>query len=484
MLYSSKISNSIFSYVERNRLDIGPLELAIEVPEEFLRNPSSWLEAGRMESFLHSCVRIYGDIIEEVGRSSPDLRAWGVLDGVLRMMSNPQDLFLQPERILSYFISPQPLIRNLRKDGAAISFEAPFSRAQYPLTAQYLLAALESLPVYMGRPAASIKWVDRYIEVTWAETQPNLFGSEGPGKQYNPEFLQSLVVSLESSQKELEERNRELVEKNNELLMAQKELNSRYKREVHSEKLSNLSEVAAGLAHEVNNPLAYVMSNLLRLSDYLARSQQLVTILVGQERNTPQVREAMRRMDWEFITNEYPDVVREASEGLQRVRDIVKDLSFLAGPESGMTTEKVSADLNMIVENAIKLARQNLPGDARIVRELKLNKKVLVVPGRIEQAIVNLLNNAAHAIQAHGEIKISTRMKGTLAQLEIEDNGSGMDGETLQNIFTPYYTTKSPGRGTGLGLSIVHSIVEMHEGKIHVKSEKGKGSRFTIDLPL
>ena len=166
MLFSSKISNSFFAYIDRNRLNEEPLDTLIEVPEEFLRNPSSWLDAGRMENFLFQITKHYGGIVETVGLASPDLRAWGVLDGVLRMMSSPQDLFMQPERILSYFISPAPIIRNAKRDKDIISFEAPFSQKEYPLCAAYVLAALESLPAYMGRPAATGKWVDKNVEIT------------------------------------------------------------------------------------------------------------------------------------------------------------------------------------------------------------------------------------------------------------------------------------------------------------------------------
>lgn len=484
MLFSSKISNSFYTFLERNGLSKEPLETTIEVPEEFLRNPSSWLDAGRMENFLFLCVRHYGDIIEPVGHASPELRAWGVLDGVLRMMSSPQDLFMQPDRILSYFISPAPGVKNFKRDHDIFSFEMPFSKTQYPLTAQYLISALESLPIYMGRPLMSAKWEDKTITLNMSENQTNLFGNEGPGQHISPDFLQSLVHSLEQSQKELEEKNRELVEKNNELLLAQKELSSKFKFTVQSEKLSNLAEIAAGLSHEVNNPLAYSMSHLLRLSDYLARAQQLVTILVGQDRMNPQVKEAMRRMDWDYITNEYPQVVKEASGGLQRVRDIVKDLSYLAGPKAAKETQKVPTDLNQLVTQATKMVEPQLPRDSRISLNLRAEKPVPVFPGRMEQVLVNLMNNAAHAIEAGGEVKISTRVRGELAEIDIEDNGSGMDQDTLNSIFTPYFTTKQPGKGTGLGLSIVHSIVEMHDGKIKVQSEKGKGSKFTIDLPL
>lgn len=327
VLLSAKISNSFFQYLEQHYSAVlETIEADTEVPEEFLRNPSSWLEAGRMESFLHVVVRHAGDNVAEVGHASPSLRAWGVLDGVLRMMSNPQDLYMQPERILSYFVSPAPQIRNLRRDRDLISFEMPFSRIQFPLVSQFLVAALESLPIYMGRPQAQIRWVDRYVEVQWSENQVELFGADGAGQQYSPEFLQSLVSTLEKSQRELEEKNRELVHKNNQLVMVQKEL----KHKADKVTAADVDQLALQLASQVNNPLAFVSSHLLRLNDYLARAQQLVTILVGQDRMTPQVREAMKRMDWAYILAEYPKIVADANQEISHVRDIVKNLSAMA----------------------------------------------------------------------------------------------------------------------------------------------------------
>lgn len=320
VLLSAKISNSFFQYLEANSPQVlEVLATEVEFPEEFLRNPSSWLDAGTMESFLHLVVRYCGDIVPEVGHSSPSLRAWGVLDGVLRMMPDPQDLFMQPERILSYFVSPAPQIKNLRRDKDVISFEMPFSRNLHPISSQFLAAALESLPTYMGRPQAHIKWVDRYLEINCSQEQTELFNSEVVGQQYSPEFLQGLVTSLEASQKELEERNRELAQKNNQLVMAQRELKSK----VEDSSKDSQQEIAEKLISQVNHPLALASNHLLRLSDYLARAQQLVTLLVGQDRSNPQVKEAMKRMDWVFITQEYPRLVQEAIDEISKARQLV-----------------------------------------------------------------------------------------------------------------------------------------------------------------
>src|SRR5690606_20860210 len=112
---------------------------------------------------------------------------------------------------------------------------------------------------------------------------------------------------------------------------AQRKLEAQYRERVYSEKLSTLSELASSIAHEINNPLAYVMSNMMRINDYFIRAQQLITILIGQDRLTPSVQEAMRRMDWNIVQKDFPEIVKEVHEGLQKVRGIVKDLSFITG---------------------------------------------------------------------------------------------------------------------------------------------------------
>ncbi len=456
-----------------------------------MRDPSSWVEAHQMEEFLKSAQTLYGHLIpseeslslvEKIGQNSPKLRSWGVLDSVLKMMKTPEDIFSQPERLLSYFISPQPHLKLLEKKNGKVRFEIGIANYDYPYVAKYIEAALQSLPTFFGQDFCDVKWDGNVIDVTWSQTQNSLFADAEVGQVIRPELFHSLISDLEKKQKELELRNRELIEKNRLLELAQEKLEGQYREKIYSEKLSGLSELASSIAHEVNNPLTYVTSNLSRLSDYIVRAQQLVTIFVGQDRETPQVKEAMRRMDWAYIIHDFPQVVKEAHTGLQKVRDIVKDLSFLTGSQS-QAEVRVDTDINALVLQAVKMVSVSAPKSVQIETHLFMDRDVAVYPVRLEQALVNVLNNAVQSIEGAGMVRVVTRPKGTKVEIEITDTGGGMDPQKLKAIFKPFYTTKMPGRGTGLGLTISHSIIEMHSGRIQVSSQVGIGSTFVIELP-
>lgn len=466
---------------------------SFDIPEELLRDPSSWMEAREMENFLrvasnyYQAERAHENLPEQVGHACLNLHSWGVLDSVLRMMDKPQDLYLHPDRFLSYFISPMPPLLSLTQvvEGVEVeksSFEISISSFDYPLTTKYLQAALEALPTFFGRENAQVHWTGKTIDINWETKQDSLFETAELERNLKPDLVETLMKSLEKKQKELEIKNRELLEKNKLLEETQKKLESQYKERIYSEKLSTLSELASSIAHEINNPLAYVMSNMMRINDYFVRAQQLITILIGQDRLTPQVAEAMRRMDWNLIQKDFPEIVKEVHEGLQKVRGIVKDLSFITGKSSD--EEKANVDLNQVVNSAVKMVSHQVPENIKIDSHLLLNQNVAAFPLRLEQALVNILNNAVQAIDGQGVVRVVTRPKGNRAEIEISDTGVGMDEEKLKSIFKPFYTTKQSGKGTGLGLSIAHSIIEMHSGDIKVKSEPGRGSTFSIDLPL
>jgi signal transduction histidine kinase len=494
VLFSSKISNSILTYLENQRVSLEGLYSSFDIPEELLRDPSSWMDASEMENFLKLATNFYQaeksteNLSELVGHECLNLHSWGVLDSVLRMMAKPQDIYLHPERFLSYFISPTPPILSLNpppsenSEVEKASFEISVSSFDYPLITKYLQAALEALPTFFGRENAHVLWSGKIIDINWETKQDSLFETAELERNVNPDLVETLMHSLEKKQKELEIKNRELLEKNKLLEEAQKKLESQYKEKIYSEKLSTLSELASSIAHEINNPLAYVMSNMMRINDYFIRAQQLITILIGQDRLTPAVQEAMRRTDWSLVQKDFPEIVKEVHQGLQKVRDIVKDLSFITGKSSD--EEKVNVDLNQVVNSAVKMVSHQVPVDVKIDSHLLLNQNIAVFPLRLEQALVNILNNAVQAIEGKGVVRVVTRPKGTRAEIEISDTGIGMSEEKLKSIFKPFYTTKQPGKGTGLGLSIAHSIIEMHSGDIKVKSEPGRGSTFSIDLPL
>src|SRR5690349_16205454 len=154
MLFSCKISSAILSYFDRQGDDLTPLLESTTLPEEFLRDPSYWMKAADMEAFLQMAQTIShddGPLFQKAGHAGPELRSWGVLDSVLRMMPRPQEILAQPQRFLSYFISPEPPVDHVVKTDSSIELDLPISSEIYPLVTNYLKAAFESLPVYVGK---------------------------------------------------------------------------------------------------------------------------------------------------------------------------------------------------------------------------------------------------------------------------------------------------------------------------------------------
>ncbi|WP_407667435.1 ATP-binding protein [Myxococcus dinghuensis] len=233
---------------------------------------------------------------------------------------------------------------------------------------------------------------------------------------------------------------------------------------VVSDRLAAVGTLAAGVAHEINNPLAFVLSNL----SFLAVELKAVA------RELPMGR-----------ISEMEEVLREAVDGAHRVRQIVRDLrTFSRGDEDVAT----AVNLQAVLESAITMARGELKMRAQIIRDFQDVPLVEGSEGRFGQVFLNLLINAAHAIPEgrpeHNEVRIVLRPEGARVLVEVHDTGVGMTPEVRARIFDPFFTTKPVGEGTGLGLSICHGIVTGFGGEISVESEPGRGSTFRVSLPL
>ena len=328
MLFSCKITHSVLSYLERRGEDLEALNDKCDWPSEFLRDPSSWLEAEKMENLLKLIEIEYGQnphdsgtddlLVVGVGHQSKDLRSWGVLDSVLRMVQTPKDLFAQPERLLSYFISPAPPVGEIRRQTDSVGFVLPVSEMQFPLVTSYLRAALEALPTYISKPMATVTWENSRVVISWSESQVSLFGSEASSElSLHPELVRNILHNLESSQKQLEEMKRELIAKDEEIA-ALKSLSVAAPAVVGA--VEGAASPAVALSADNHDRLAEALHGLFRLGDYVARGQQLITLLIGQGRGNSQVREAMRRVDWDFVSTEAPKTVRKAVDDLQEIQ--------------------------------------------------------------------------------------------------------------------------------------------------------------------
>lgn len=502
VLFSCKITHSLISYLDRRGEDLEVLYEKCDWPAEFLRDPSCWLEADKMESLLYLINTEYGrvphgdeSLIELVGHQCKDLRAWGVLDSVLRMVQAPKDLFAQPERFLSYFVSPAPPLGEVRRESDSVSFVLPVSEEQFPCVTAYLRAALEALPTYINKPMANVAWQNSRVMISWSEQQASLFGeAQNTELSLHPELVRNILHNLESSQKQLEEMKLEVLAKNQELDELKRQLaeygrssNQDHQQSISESQSLELRQMARGLDHEISAPLGTVLNDLYRVGDYMARGQQLITLLIGQGRQTPQVQEAMRRVDWSFVVAEAPRIVKRSVEGLQSVQKVISDLHLLAESQMGPVTTfdeiKVPSDLNLLVSRAIEIVKERTPSDVSIDHRLLLDRNVPVNPTRMEQAVMNILMNAVENIRPGGVIRVLTRPKGRRAEIEISDTGCGMDSVTRERAVEPFFTTKAES-AAGLGLSVAHSIIKMHDGSLSIASEPDRGSTVIVDLPL
>lgn len=327
MHFSCKITNAVLSFLEHHGEDLSPLYDPMFPPMEVLRDPSSWLSAPEMEAYLETLSRMSwakheaGELALVAGHAGPKNHAWGVLDSVLRLMPRPQEILNQPERFLSYFISPEPPIENLKRSEASVSFDLPLPAEQYPMVTMYLKAAFESLPLYVGQNRAICEWEGIHLQVHWPELQESIFVQD-PGHQISPDLLQSVIADHQRLQRDLEDKNRELQRKSDEI----RELKMDLEKGVRTAAILNAEAALSSLLNEeppTEQPPAYkIEQNMARLHDYMVRAQQLVVVLSGlvKKEKEPAVKEALRRLDWDHVKQQYPRTIASSMEELRRLQ--------------------------------------------------------------------------------------------------------------------------------------------------------------------
>lgn len=322
MLFSGKITHSVLAYVARQGAGLEGLYESTGLPEEFLRDPSSWLEAEQVEAFLAIVQRDFGakfnepNLMETIGHACHDLWAWGVLDSVLRMMPKAQDIYLQPHRILSYFVSPAPELTHVQREEESITFELPLTTEAFPLVTEYLRAALESLPGYLGKDRVVVRWRQNQIYIGWSTAQQSFFESANGETNFKPELVNAMRSSLEQAQIELEQRKRELVTKDHELESLKTQLvQAAFNGGEISESIRNF-----GQAWHFDERLDLLKAQVRRFEDYMVRAQQLITLLIAQGRKDQQVAEAMKRVDWDYLRSAFPQLAGNIVDGLESLQ--------------------------------------------------------------------------------------------------------------------------------------------------------------------
>jgi signal transduction histidine kinase len=257
---------------------------------------------------------------------------------------------------------------------------------------------------------------------------------------------------------------------------------------MQSEKMAAMGQLAAGVAHEINNPIGFVGSNLATLDGYL---DDIFSILAaygkaeasaGNDGAFDEVREVKRALGYDFIKQDILALLAESKEGIGRVRQIVTDLKDFSRVGN---MDWQWADIHQGIDSTLNMVRNELKYHCTVTRHYGTLPKIRCLPPQLNQVFMNLLVNAGQAIEGKGEITITTECVGdTAVRIMISDTGKGIAPGALSRIFEPFFTTKPVGKGTGLGLSLAWSIVERHHGRIEVVSEEGKGTTFTVTLPI
>ena len=288
------------------------------------------------------------------------------------------------------------------------------------------------------------------------------------------------ITEDKQTERRLSHQNQELKEINDKLHEAQDQL-------LQSEKMASIGQLAAGVAHEINNPAGYVNSNLGSLKNYVEDLFKLLDKYEEHEIMLPvaeieTITNIKDEIEFKYLKDDVPNLISESLEGITRLKDIVQDLKDFSRVDE---MEWQWADLHKGIESTLNIVNNELKYKASVVKEFADVPEVECIAAQINQVIMNVLVNAAHAIEEHGTISIKTGMNGDdWVWIKISDTGKGIAQENLRRIFDPFFTTKPIGQGTGLGMSLCYSIIEKHSGSIDVESELGKGTTFTINLPL
>ncbi|MBA4741589.1 MAG: hemerythrin domain-containing protein [Azoarcus sp.] len=282
------------------------------------------------------------------------------------------------------------------------------------------------------------------------------------------------------------ERTHELEARNEALRESLEQLEATQNQLMQSERLASIGQLAAGVAHEINNPVGFVNSNLGTLTHYLDDLLRLLDAYAETESALPEeTRARLARLreqcDLAFVRGDIVDLVSESREGLSRVTSIIQDLKSFAHVDNN---EWQTVDLLAGLESTLNVVYNELRYKAVIVREFERLPLVACLPGQINQVFMNLLVNAADAITDRGTITLRCGVVGDEVWIEIEDTGSGMPAEVQRRIFDPFFTTKPVGKGTGLGLPLSFGIVSRHRGRIEVDSAPGAGTRMRVWLPI
>lgn len=292
-----------------------------------------------------------------------------------------------------------------------------------------------------------------------------------------------LTESFNQMSRKVIQARADLKKKISELEAANQELKETQSRLVHSSKMVSLGQLVAGVAHELNNPIGFIYSNMGHLRDY---STKLIQLAEAAEKEPELLPELKKNFDIDYIKEDLPKLISSCEDGARRTRDIVLGLRNFSRLEESKLKE---VDIHESIDNTLNLLAGEIKNRVQVVKSYAKLPLVTCYASQINQVFMNILSNAVQAIDGNGNIWITTKLfskpDGTeFVQISFQDSGKGMTSQVMEKIFDPFFSTKGVGQGTGLGLSISYGIIQSHGGEIQVKSQVGIGTEFVVQIPV
>ncbi len=294
--------------------------------------------------------------------------------------------------------------------------------------------------------------------------------------------LSDLNTNLEEK---VRDRTQALEKSNQEVSKAYNELQSAQAQLVQSEKMASLGQLVAGIAHEVNNPISFIYGNMDHLDDYIKDIKEVLSEFINLKSLSTEEKQKMdnliEEIDLSFLLKDLDKLIKSCKNGAERTKDIVTSLrSFSRLDEADIKHVDIHEGINSTLEILTHLYKNRI----NVHKNYGNVPKIQCYAGQLNQVFMNLLSNAAQAIEDKGDVWIETQAKGSNVIISFKDNGKGISEEDKIKLFTPFFTTKPVGEGTGLGLSISYGIIEKHNGRIWAESEEGVGTTFHIEIPV
>jgi PAS domain S-box-containing protein len=324
------------------------------------------------------------------------------------------------------------------------------------------------------------------------ETDGVVVGFRGVGRDVTRR--RQMEEELKSNQEELIKKNKEIDESKQDIQLAltklknaHEELKTSQLKILQQEKMASIGQLAAGVAHELNNPMSFISSNLGTLDKYINRLSDFIRVqtesieFIKDDAIIRKINEKRKEVKLDYILEDAKILLKESLDGSDRVKRIVSELNSFSRMDE---EEYKKANINECIESAITIVWNELKYKSTLKKEYGELPPIKCYPRQMNQIFVNLLINAVNSIADKGIITIKTWHKDDFIWMEVSDTGIGIPRQNLVKIFEPFFTTKEAGKGTGLGLSITYEIVQRHKGEITVESEVGKGTTFTIKIPV